>query len=40
VRRSGTTGVRLSYAAADKELDAGVDRILKFIGRLTAAQAA
>jgi aspartate aminotransferase len=32
--------VRLSYAAADKELDAGVDRILKFIGRLTAAQAA
>ena len=32
--------VRLSYAAADKELDAGVDRILRFIGRLTAAQAA
>ncbi len=32
--------VRLSYAAADKELDAGVDRILKFIGRLNAAQAA
>jgi aspartate aminotransferase len=32
--------VRLSYAAADEELDAGVDRILKCIGRLTAAQAA
>ncbi|HEX5004427.1 MAG TPA: pyridoxal phosphate-dependent aminotransferase [Gemmatimonadales bacterium] len=32
--------VRLSYAAADKELDAGVDRIISFLGRLTAAQAA
>ncbi|HOX21141.1 MAG TPA: pyridoxal phosphate-dependent aminotransferase [Gemmatimonadales bacterium] len=32
--------VRLSYAAADKELDAGVDRIIRFIRRLTAARAA
>lgn len=32
--------VRLSYAAADKELDAGVDRIIRFIRRLNAAQAA
>ena len=31
---------RLSYAAADKELDAGVDRILRFIQRLSAARAA
>jgi len=31
---------RLSYAASDRELDAGVDRILRFIGRLAAAQAA
>lgn len=32
--------VRLSYAAADRELDAGVDRILKLIGRMSAAEAA
>lgn len=31
---------RLSYAAADKELDAGVDRIIRFIQRLSAARAA
>lgn len=32
--------VRLSYAAADQELDAGVDRILTLIGRMSAAEAA
>jgi len=32
--------VRLSYACADKELDAGVGRILQMIGRLSAARAA